>query len=376
LGKPYLDLGEQPLANNLIAPFDYVTAGPNELRYPLAVALCEACGLSQLTVVVDPNILYKGYRFRSGVSLTWLEHCKKLAEEAGTPGRVLDIACNDGACLSQFRALGWDVTGVDPCPCPPPDSDIPMIQALWPDLPVKPGTFDLVIAQNVLGHVDDVIGFLRGVREVLNSEGRLVVEVPSVASLIDNLAFDTIYHEHLSYWNGAGMQEAAQRTGLTIDRIEQFPDLHGGTVRYWLEVAPEGTDDYPPPLRIPDKPYKTFAAAVARNINLTAAILSGLHGQKFYAWGASAKGTVMMNAVRSRWAGVPMPSLVIDQTPEKQGFLTPGLHIPIVAPPDDLSDVQVIWILSWNWLGQISQQAEQRGFKGRYLVTSPKPKLI
>ena len=105
-------------------------------------------------------------------------------------------------------------------------------------------------------------------------------------------------------------------------------------------------------------------------------MISGLEKKKFLAWGASAKGAVMMNAIHNRWPGLTFPRAVIDQTPEKQGLLTPGVHIPVIPPPDDLSDADVIWVLSWNWLPQIQTQAEQRGFKGKYLVTSPKPQMV
>jgi C-methyltransferase C-terminal domain len=123
-------------------------------------------------------------------------------------------------------------------------------------------------------------------------------------------------------------------------------------------------------------PYSNFAERVSNHINHTASIISLLSKKKFLAWGASAKGAVMMNAIHNRWPALKFPSAVIDQTPEKQGLLTPGLHIPVIAPPDDLSDVDVIWILSWNWLERLRYEAETRGFKGRYLVTSPKPKLF
>lgn len=394
LPKPYLDLGYQPLANALHNPFAYTTAGPDERKYPLAVTLCKDCGLSQLTVVVDPKILYTHYRFSSGISKPWCNHTADLAQslggeyEANAERLVIDIAANDGTQLHQFKSLGWRVLGVEPSDIDTVEvgtfgnevhADIPMIREFWSQdvadrIRGGHGLADVIVAQNVLGHVDDAIGFLKAVGSVLKPHGQLIAEVPNVGDMINNMAFDTVYHEHLSYWSGLAMERACREAGLKIERHERFPDLHGGTVRYYIEHSDElwGVDDW----RGSAKPYEGFAHEVSRVINLTASIVALLSKKKFLAWGASAKGSVMMNAIHNRWPALKMPSAIIDQTPGKQGLLSPGLHIPVIAPPDDLSDIDVIWVLSWNWFEQIKYQAIPRGFKGKFLVTSPKPKLL
>jgi hypothetical protein len=389
LPKPYLDLGEQPLANALIPEVP-----EHEPKFPLAVTLCEECGLSQLTVVVDPKVLYTHYRFASGTSSPWLNHCHALAEEIkdrlGESGFVIDIAANDGSQLQQFKGnRPWKVLGVEPSDVPTllvgtsgneVRADIPMIRTFWSEtvanqIVADHGQADAIIAQNVLGHVDDCVGFLKGIKTVLKRDGSAIIEVPNVGDLIDNMAFDTIYHEHLSYWNGTGMERAASAAGLSVDRIEKFPELHGGTVRYWLKRGPEAMGA-PVTLKPDKRPYDNFAERVTNQINSAASIISGLHNKKFLAWGASAKGAVMMNAIHNRSPGLKFPEAVIDQTPEKQGLLTPGVHMPVIPPPDDLSDIDVIWVLSWNWLERLKYEAETRGFRGKYLVTSPWPRLI
>jgi SAM-dependent methyltransferase len=390
LPAPYLNLGEQPLANALLDP---LKANGEEPRYPLAVARCQNCGLSQLTVVVDPRILYTHYRFSSGISKAWHGHCETLAvasrkaRGADKPGFVIDIAANDGTQLIYFKREQWRVLGVEPS-----DIDtvmvgtfgnqvhakVPIIRAFWSmdiarQIKSDHGLADLVIGQNVLGHVDDVVGFLKAVKEVLAPDGKAIVEVPYVCDMIDNMGFDTIYHEHLSYWNISSLQAAANAAGLGIASHEEFPDLHGGTIRYMLAHGDESRYSINECSEIF---YTTYAERVSKAIDATASIISTFANTSFLAWGASAKGVVMMNAIRNRWPALQFPAAVIDQTPEKQGFLTPGVHIPVIPPPDDLSTVDLLWVLSWNWLDGIKGEAIKRGFKGKYLVTSPNPRLI
>lgn len=368
LGKPYLNLGEQPLANALRTPGDT----SEEFRAPLAVALCETCGLSQLTVVVDPEVLYKGYRFRSGTSEAWRKHCADLAEQCGSveAGCALDIAANDGTMLDALEAKGWSVLGVDPEPC-----HAKVARGFWTEAFAHRNNIvpqHLVIAQNVLGHVDDPIDFLKGIKAVLAEDGQAVIEVPNVGNLIDDCAFDTIYHEHLSYWNGYGMAYATEAAGLSIRNHEYFPKIHGGSVRYWLDHSElPRISESPNP-----KPYNLFAQHVSQRINQLANVLVNLRKKKFVAWGASAKGSVMMNAVANRWVTRWLPEYVIDETAEKQGLLMPGVEVPIIAPPENLSDIDVIWVLSWNWLDEIRRKARLRGFAGKFLVTSPRVLLV
>jgi hypothetical protein len=122
--------------------------------------------------------------------------------------------------------------------------------------------------------------------------------------------------------------------------------------------------------------YAIFAQRVFETNDLTASIISGLRDKTLLGWGASAKGAVMLNAIYNRAPNSNFPSGIIDQTPEKQGLLTPGVRIPVISPPEDLSDTDVIWVLSWNWLEQIRAEARLRRFNGQFLVTSPTPQLL
>jgi len=396
---PYLDLGCQPLANALIGP----EFNPqHETVAPLAVVLCQECGLSQLTVVVDPEILYSGYRFRSGVTRAWRNHCDDLAIQA-TPGaswypahpigkRMLDIAANDGCCMASFKKYGWTVLGVDPSPAPrvtgglhpeQPISDLPIIRGFWgkdmaEQVRLEHGLVNLIVAQNVLGHVDDPIGFLTAAESVLvPDDGMIVVEVPSVTDLIANGAFDTIYHEHLSYWNTAAMIRCARQANLTLHRMEKLK-VHGGSRRYWFRRGGElaekvGLGDMECDLRL----YTKFARDVKQNLYEVMTFLSQLKADSMWkhlwAYGASAKGAVFLNALKARGNTV-WPERIIDDVPEKQGMLSPGLHIPITGW-EEIDQCDALWVLSWNWAEQMKAEALRQGFKGQFLTTTPDVRL-
>lgn len=386
LPPPYIDLGCQPLANALVEPAkatDTISrlnhlwhVGTEEIHAPLAVALCPTCALSQLTVVVDPEILYAGYRFRSGASVRWREHCSALAEKCGAPGKMLDIAANDGMCMQAFGAKGWSVTGVDPSPCGPG-----IYEGFWP---IELGeTFNVITAQNVLGHVDDPVGFLKAAEQVLAPNGVAIVEVPSVRDMVVHGHFDTIYHEHLSYWSAKAMSRCAQQAGLGIDRVESLRDIHGGSKRYWLKRR-TGESHPVHDLPIDERPYKRFAVEVERKLMETMRELQKIQdeGKRLWAYGASAKGAVFLNALKSRGNAV-WPAVILDDVPEKAGLLSPGLHIPIQQPSLQWymvdqggpaywdGDCDVLWLLSWNWAESLKVKARGMGYQGEFFVTSP-----
>lgn len=371
LGAPYLDVGMQPLANALVPATDDPLFF--ECMFPLQVALCTTCGLSQLTVVVDPSILYSGYRFRSGASAHWRQHCNALADQAAAifkkPGVVIDIAANDGTQLVPFYERSWHTIGVEPAEIPPVQHLGRIERAFWSMdvaniLRREHDVADLVIAQNVLGHVDDPVAFLRAVEAVLAPDGLCVVEVPSVHDLLKHCAFDTIYHEHLSYWSTTALRHAARRASLEITRVENFPDLHGGTRRYWLrrQGAVADTDE-----GVDDTAYRQFATQVEQRLANVQDALRDFRGERLWAYGASAKGAVMLNTLRARGNTV-WPAVILDDVPEKAGLMSPGLHIPIQG---GRPDCDLLWVLSWNWVDQLVARARANGYRGQFFVTHP-----
>lgn len=379
----YLDLGTQAPANALV-PYTG-TIGP-EFMAPLSVSWCAACGLSQLDQVVDPRILYRNYPFRAGTSERWRAHCVELMNfvspyQTRPSALLLDIGSNDGALLREADLRGWDVVGIDP----DPQTDYPTIKALWGSGTAEAsnlfrGRADVITATNVFGHVDDAEDFLRGIQIALDPEGVAVIECPHIFPLLEQTQFDTIYHEHLSYWSLRPLELVAERVGLRVVDVKMFPDLHGGTMRYTLQHdRKQSPKTGVTGLRILESahfqqglaPYCEFTVRVAnRLMDLRAALaVERRAGRRIWAYGASAKGHVLLQAAGFSDATIER---VVDDTEAKWGFLTPGTHIPITNA-NDLREPHVLLLLSWNNAPQLRANALQRGFLGRFVLPVPEP---
>lgn len=357
-----LDLGEQPLANGFRKPGDESA----EPRYPLHLVRCIDCELLQLTVVVDPKVMYgPHYPYRSGYSEGWDLHCHGLAKEIGKGKRVLEIGCLDGVLLRHCSANGCDALGVDPSS---PVTTVPILREFWgPDIVLPKPLYDVIVAQNVFGHVDDARGFLRAVRKYLDANGVCIIECPWVVAMIDGVEWDQVYHEHLSYWGLRPMMRAAQAERLVVKDIEYFAGLHGGTMRYYLAHPNKhknvrlyekyrdeemGDDDW--------KRFNDRACSQVREWEDNFMRWS-TDCRQVAAYGASAKLNVFLNAL-----DVP-PGLrfIFDDSPVKQGLLTPGWHIPVVAPSRErMQDLDVLLIGAANWQPEIERKAKALGFKG------------
>jgi SAM-dependent methyltransferase len=387
--ETYLDLGVQPLANAFRKPDD---TSP-EMTAPLQLARCLDCGLSQLHHVVSPEVLYRNYLYESGHSEGWKQHCAELADEIkellsicprNVGPLVCDIACNDGVLLRCCHEQGLYGYGVEPARNLSTGA-IPVVREFWTHALAKqmvefPGKSVIIVAQNVLGHVDDVLDFLRGIATALMPNGMAIIECPHIHPLLTAGAFDTVYHEHLSYWSLGPLMQATQRAGLRVVNVQMFPNLHGGTCRYYLRHA-EGypvADHYPPDV-IPERvqqmldwedrtltpgSYADFGRVVKHTLERLNWILCKEHGVTAY--GASAKSTVLLNALAP--AARQRVNFIFDDTPQKQGLLTPGSGIEICAPPEDFSAIDSLLITAPNWATQIKEKVEARGFTGQYIL--------
>ena len=360
-----LDYGAMPLANALTDSRD--AALVSEL-FEQQLMFCNECLLGQLSVVVSPETLYKGYAYRSATSGAFRKHCEGLARELvawGPIETVLDIAGNDGTMIKEVlkkkpvQAFVCDVTQ-DENP-----EDYVKIKRFWneetaSDFLKDYGTVDAVIAQNVVGHVDHVIEFFKAVRKVLTPGGVFVVEVPSFPELVRSGAFDTVYHEHLSYWTATAMRVLAEKSGLVLCSTE-FSNVHCGSFRFWLShgmTAGNGS-------RSIEQAEREFfqgpgwGESVFQKFGAGRFFQEWLRNEIVIGVTASAKATVLLNAY-----AVPV-DYVVDSAASKHRKFIPGVGLEIKPfTRENLIGATVALILSRNLVGELTEQLRQNGFKG------------
>lgn len=392
---PVLSLGNLPLSDGFLRADELDRPEP---RYPLELAFCPACGLVQILDTVPPEILFgRDYPYFSSVSATLLAHAKAHVAERlrelprGPDTRVVELASNDGYLLQFYQQAGVQVLGIDPAPGPVAaarEKGIETIEAFFgralaEDLVALGHRADLVHANNVLAHVADLHGFLDGIRLLLKDEGRAVIEVPYVRDLVEKLAFDTIYHEHLCYFSVTAVDRLVRPHGLFLTRVERVP-IHGGSLRLFLtrEDRPDGTVGaiLAEERAIGLDRHDWFAGFAARVERLRADLSTLLRelkgaGQRIAAYGAAAKGTILLNACG---LGPELLDWVADKNPFKQGRWVPGVRLAIVPPSRILQEMpDILLLLPWNIESEIiAQEGAYRERGGRFLVPLPAPRVV
>jgi hypothetical protein len=370
LPKPWLDLGLQPLANALR---DAASPRRDEARYPLALSACPKCHLSQLTHVVPRERLYAGaagYPFRSGVSRTWRAHCEALAREYARPGMLcVDIASNDGTLVKALAARGADAHGVEPAA--PPDANYPHFDGWWnSDYGLYwNGSVNLLTATNVLGHVDDVHDFMAGIALALAPDGVALIEVPYVGDLVESLAVDTVYHEHLSVWSIEALVRLANEHGLKMLDVQAI-DTHGGSIRATLgrtgTAAPRVMHATQREAATLDWRALTRASALASQ--RLAQINAALAGVDYVGFGAPAKAATLLGCLDCR----ALPRVVYDDTAAKQDKVLPGTMVRVEPMPRRFGAEPVV-IFAWNYELEARRVLRERGHRGPVFVPHASP---
>lgn len=370
-----LDLGQQPLANAYVNGVDAI-----EQRYPLSLRLCPSCGMVQLGHVVDPDILFGGYSFRTGSSQRMVEHFSRLMHELADTmprdGLLVEIGANDGVALAsvvdRVRVLGVDPAGIP--------SDVPMIAAPFTEqlaemIVEAHGQASAIVACNVLAHVDDLDDFMRGISMLLRPDGVFVFEVPYLGDFLDRSEWDTIYHEHLSYFSLRPILTLLQRHDLRLERAE-LQNVHGGSIRcrvtkgHGKSVQVEdwvGCHEDPNHFTEPET-YRGLADCVANARISLRATLADIRdsGKRVIGYGAAAKATVRLNACG---IGPDLLPMIIDSTPEKIGRFVPGTHQQIVSPESvQLTAHDVVLILPANHEAEITAKIRAAGFSGQIIL--------
>ena len=231
-----LDLGYQPPSDEFVKEEDLKTLHTN---YPLQLYYCRTCGLVQLGFTVPKETLFNNdYPYETGVNSQGIEHFRELANSVYSkfkPKHVIDIGSNDGTLLKEFENLGCGVLGVEPVKSIASKAKVKTLPLFWnPDLALNLRPSEVVTACNVFAHVSDLHNFLKGIDNVLTTNGVFIIEAPYLYDMFNGLAYDTIYHEHLCYLSPKPLQHLLDMHHMVIFDMHRLPDIHGGSMRYFI----------------------------------------------------------------------------------------------------------------------------------------------
>ncbi|HVR05006.1 MAG TPA: class I SAM-dependent methyltransferase [Solirubrobacteraceae bacterium] len=397
LEQVFADLGASPLANSYLT---FTGVGEMEPFYPLRALVCDACFLVQLEQFETPEQIFSDYAYFSSYSSSWLEHCRRYAEQAterlglGEGSRVVELASNDGYLLQFFSDRGIPVLGVEPAanvaeaavakgiPTRVEFFGRATAQALAQELRA-----DLLIGNNVLAHVPDINDFVGGMKVLLAPGGEITMEFPHLLRLIERNQWDTIYHEHFSYLSFLTATRIFEAHDLRLFDVEELP-THGGSLRIHgchADDAARADGERARAMRERERAagleelatYTAFDAGVEADKRQILQFLIGLkdEGLRLAGYGAPAKGNTLLN-----YCGVGRDFLdyTVDLNPHKQGRFLPGSHIPIHSPAalrEDRPDV--VLILPWNLRAEIGREhAYIHEWGGRFAARAPKLELL
>jgi SAM-dependent methyltransferase len=397
LDQVFADLGMSPLANSYLAPEQ---ANAMEAFYPLRAFVCSSCFLVQLEEFETPHEIFSDYAYFSSYSTSWLEHSRRYAEQMverfgiGEHSHVVELASNDGYLLQYFRERHVPVLGIEPAANVAKvalQKGIPTLveffgrdtaRSLAPD-----SAADLLIGNNVLAHVPDLNDFVGGMKILLAPGGVITMEFPHLLRLIEENQFDTIYHEHFSYFSFLTARRVFAAHGLRLFDVEELP-THGGSLRiYGAHADDAGKPDSERSGRLEEREreagleevdtYRAYARRVEAEKREIVSFLIDLkrRGLSIAGYGAPAKGNTLLNFCGVRTDFI---DYTVDLNPHKQGHLLPGSHIPIRAP-EALRETQpdVVLILPWNLREEImAQHAYVSEWGGRFAARAPEMRLL
>jgi SAM-dependent methyltransferase len=382
----FLDLGSQPLANALLEEHQL---GEPEPAFPLELAFCHDCGLVQVTETIPPDVLFeRDYPYYSSFSSALLAHSRDhvrqiLAERAlGSGSLVVEVASNDGYLLSNFIEAGIPVLGIDPAAGPVAAAakrGVPTLQVFFGaelarQLAAEGKSADVIIANNVVGHVHHINDFIEGFAILLKDDGFARLEVPYLRDMIEKCEFDTVYHEHVFYWSVATMERLLSRHGLHLNDAERLP-IHGGTIRLTTSRKP-GRSERLTSLLTEEAAlgmgdlayYLSFAAHVEQLRQTLHASVRQMRseGARLAAYGAAAKGAVLLNYMKFE-SGVV--EYVVDRNPAKVGKYLPGVKVPILPVETlTLDRPDYVLVLAWNFAAEIIQQNQEYARMGGQFI--------
>jgi 2-polyprenyl-3-methyl-5-hydroxy-6-metoxy-1,4-benzoquinol methylase len=392
----FADLGMSPLANAYVPP---ERAAAMEPFFPLRALVCSRCFLVQLEEFETPESLFSDYAYFSAYSTTWLEHSRRYAAAMidrfgiGTSSKVIEVASNDGYLLQYFVERAIPVLGIEP-------AANAAAAALERNVPTEIRFFgkevasdlrqhhaaDLLIGNNVLAHVPNLNDFVAGLQVLLKPTGVITMEFPHLMRLVDEVQFDTIYHEHFSYFSFATVLRVFDAHRLVVFDVEELP-THGGSLRIYARHR--DAESKPVSARVGEllareegagyeqlETYLGFTERVrATKRRLLAFLVDARErGSSIAGYGAPAKGNTLLNYCG---IGTDFIDYTVDRNPHKQGKLLPGTHIPI-RPPEEIERTKpdLVLILPWNIRHEVVEQmAHVRDWGGQFVVPVPEPQI-
>jgi SAM-dependent methyltransferase len=397
LEHTFVDLGLSPRSNAFLTA-DQLAA--KEPLYPLHAWVCGKCLLVQLEQFETAERMFSEYAYFSSYSESWLDHARDYAAMAlkrfglGSASLVVELASNDGYLLQYFKRAGVSVLGIEPArnvAAAAESKGIATISeffgsALGARLAAEGRRADLLVANNVLAHVPDLNDFVAGIARVLKPGGVATLEFPHLLELIERAEFDTIYHEHFSYFSFHTVVKVLTAHGLAVFDVESLP-THGGSLRVFCGHSGAGHSATPRVAALHERErgsgmdslaaYSDFERKAQRVKRELLAFLTEAKkkGRKVVGYGAPAKGNTLLNYCGIR---ADLLEYTVDRSPHKQGKFLPGTHIPIHAPERILQTrPDYVLILPWNLKDEIVEQMSAiRGWGGRFVVPIPEPTVL
>lgn len=395
---PFADLQNCPPSNSMLTE---ATLHEPETYYPLVVEVCDRCFLAQVGEHKSATQIFDGdYTYFSSFSRSWLEHAERFAAMAvvrfglGAQSQVVEVASNDGYLLQYFLQRGIPVLGVEPTANTAEvatGKGVPTIVDFFGSRLAKErlnGTADLIVGNNVFAHVPDINDFTAGLKAALKPGGVISLEFPHLLRLIEQVQFDTIYHEHFSYLSLGATERILGQQGLKIFDVEQL-STHGGSLRVLAVHAENESQARSPAV---DEVIAEEERAGLRNRTLYESFQPRIDrvraeflrflleqrsvGAKVAGYGAAAKGNTLLNYCGIK--GNEVIRFVADASPYKQGRFLPGSHIPVVGPERiDEEKPDIIVIFPWNLRDEIIGQLEHaRGWGAKFVTAIPELNIL
>lgn len=393
-----LALGRQPLANSYLTSAQLHAPEP---VFPLDLYVCEDCMLCHIEPVASPEQLFGDYAYFASYSTTWLAHAKAyvdmITDRLGldASSRVVELASNDGYLLQYFNEQGIPCLGIEPAANVAEAARAKGIptrvcffgRAAARDLAQEGFLADLIIGNNVLAHVPEPNEFVAGLKILLKPQGVVTMEFPHLYRLVEENQFDTIYHEHFSYFAFFVVKKVFAAHGLTVFDVEELP-THGGSLRVYARHEEDASR--PVAARVAAllereemagmtalEYYERFGARVAKVKEAILAFMQQARkeGKRIVGYGAPAKGNTLLNYCG---IGTDYIDYTVDRNPHKQGLYLPGTHIPIRAPVQVREDrPDYLFILPWNLTDEIVEQMQHiREWGGQFVAPIPEVRII